>query len=179
MSASSRPRGRQRTAGSCATRWRWLSVVCFSPLGGRCAAATSCCAPESGPRLLGASSCPGHAVTNLVGADSAWNLLSFSALAPAVLVWMLRKGPGLKVASGAALGFGSESLRQLEQRYDPLHHGDLWSQRPPLDADQHGSRPRTGRWQRLLGRQAPAVIFTKSPRRVRRGDFFLPTKRIR
>ncbi|WP_309718011.1 S8 family serine peptidase [Armatimonas sp.] len=46
------------------------------------------------------------AVTNFVGADSAWNLLSFSALAPALLVWMLRKGPGLKVASGAALGFG-------------------------------------------------------------------------
>ena len=46
------------------------------------------------------------AVTNFVGADSAWNLLSFSALAPALLVWMLRKGPGLKVASGAALGVG-------------------------------------------------------------------------
>jgi hypothetical protein len=45
-------------------------------------------------------------VTNLVGADSAWNLLSFSALAPALLVWALRKGPGLKLASGAALGFG-------------------------------------------------------------------------
>lgn len=46
------------------------------------------------------------AITNVVGADSAWNLLSFSALAPALLVWMLRKGPGLKVASGAALGVG-------------------------------------------------------------------------
>ncbi|WP_395093716.1 S8 family peptidase [Armatimonas sp.] len=46
------------------------------------------------------------AVTNFVGADSAWNLLSFSALTPALLVWMLRKGPGLKVASGAALGVG-------------------------------------------------------------------------
>ncbi len=46
------------------------------------------------------------AITNVVGADSAWNLLSFSVLAPALLVWMLRKGPGLKVASGAALGVG-------------------------------------------------------------------------
>ncbi|MBB6048895.1 S8 family peptidase [Armatimonas rosea] len=45
-------------------------------------------------------------VTNLVGADSAWNLLSFSALVPALLVWALRRGPGLKLASGAALGFG-------------------------------------------------------------------------
>lgn len=46
------------------------------------------------------------AFTNFVGADSAWNLLGFSALAPAALVWALRKGPGLKVASGAALGVG-------------------------------------------------------------------------
>lgn len=45
-------------------------------------------------------------VTNVVGADSAWNLLSFSALVPALLVWALRRGPGLKLASGAALGFG-------------------------------------------------------------------------
>ncbi|WP_394793303.1 S8 family peptidase [Armatimonas sp.] len=46
------------------------------------------------------------AITNVVGADSAWNLLSFSVLAPALLIWALRKGPGLKVASGAALGVG-------------------------------------------------------------------------
>lgn len=46
------------------------------------------------------------AFTGFVGADSAWNLLSFSALAPALLVLATRKGAALKVASGAALGVG-------------------------------------------------------------------------
>jgi serine protease len=39
-----------------------------------------------------------------VGADSVWNLLSFSALAPMVLYVLLRRGPGVKVAGMLALG---------------------------------------------------------------------------
>ena len=39
-----------------------------------------------------------------VGADSAWNLLAFSALAPIALYAALRRGPGVKIAGALALG---------------------------------------------------------------------------
>lgn len=42
--------------------------------------------------------------TNLVGADSAWNLLAFSALAPVVAYAALRRGPGVKVAGMLGVG---------------------------------------------------------------------------
>lgn len=42
--------------------------------------------------------------TNLVGADSAWNLLTFSALIPMAAYALLRRGPSVKVAGALALG---------------------------------------------------------------------------
>ena len=43
-------------------------------------------------------------VTHYVGADSAWNLVSFSVLPAVAAFALLRKGPGIKVASALALG---------------------------------------------------------------------------
>ena len=42
--------------------------------------------------------------TNLVGANSAWNLLTFSALLPAGFFLLARRGPAVKIAGTFALG---------------------------------------------------------------------------
>ena len=44
--------------------------------------------------------------TGFVGADSAWNLVGFSALAPMLVFALLRKGAGVKIAGTFALGVG-------------------------------------------------------------------------
>jgi serine protease len=44
--------------------------------------------------------------TSLVGADSAWNLIGFSALLPIVLYAALRRGPSVKIAGMLGLGIG-------------------------------------------------------------------------
>jgi serine protease len=49
---------------------------------------------------------PDFLTHRVFGFDSAWNLLSFSALVPAVLVLVLRNGPGIKVAGALSLGVG-------------------------------------------------------------------------
>jgi len=43
---------------------------------------------------------------SLVGADSAWNLVGFSALLPILLYAALRRGPAVKIAGMLGLGFG-------------------------------------------------------------------------
>ena len=42
--------------------------------------------------------------TGLVGVDSAWNLVAFSALLPMAAYALLRRGPGIKIAGALALG---------------------------------------------------------------------------
>jgi serine protease len=44
--------------------------------------------------------------TSLVGADSAWNLIGFSALLPILLYAALRRGPAVKIAGMLGLGVG-------------------------------------------------------------------------
>jgi serine protease len=63
------------------------------------------------------------ALITALGSGSAWNVIAFSALLPAVAILALRNRPGLKVAAAASLGVGFNLFANANNQTLPLFFG--------------------------------------------------------